>query len=90
MSNILEQANKMVNQTTERSVLYGSFHQCNERIAQLMTLLCGKQITIQDVFYLEIAMKLAREIQNHKEENLLDVVAYFGALNNELENKNEQ
>ena len=30
-------------------------------------------------------MKMAREVQNHKEENLLDAVAYMGALNNELE-----
>jgi hypothetical protein len=50
-----------------------------------MTILTGKQITLQDVFYLEVSMKLAREVQFHKEENLLDTVAYIAALNNELE-----
>lgn len=82
--NILEQANKIVYENTDRSKLYGSYHECNQRIADLMTILTGKQITVKDVYYLEVAMKLAREIQFHKEENLLDTVAYLTALNDEL------
>ena len=82
--NILEQANKIVYENTDRSELYGSYHECNQRIADLMTILTGKQITVKDVYYLEVAMKLAREIQFHKEENLLDTVAYLAALNDEL------
>ena len=82
--NILEKANEIVNTTTERSKLYGSYKECNQRIADLMSILTGKHITLSDVFYLEVAMKLAREVQCHKEENLLDTVAYLGALNNEL------
>lgn len=84
--NILEQANKIVHENTDRSELYGSYHECNQRIADLMTILTGKPISVTDVYYLEIAMKLAREIQFHKEENLLDTVAYLGALNDELNN----
>lgn len=84
--NILEQANKIVHENTDRSKLYGSYHECNQRIADLMTILTGKPISVTDVYYLEIAMKLAREIQFHKEENLLDTVAYLGALNDELNN----
>ena len=82
--NILEQANKIVYENTDRSKLYGSYHECNQRIADLMTILTGKQITVKDVYYLEVAMKLAREVQFHKEENLLDTVAYLTALNDEL------
>lgn len=85
--NILEEANKIVNECTERSKLYGTYRECNQRIADLMTILTGKQITLQDVFYLEVSMKLAREVQFHKEENLLDTVAYIAALNKELENQ---
>ena len=29
-----------------------------------------------------VALKLSRESYNHKEDNLLDAVAYLGALNN--------
>lgn len=82
--NILEQANKIVYENTDRSKLYGSYHECNQRIADLMTILTGKQITVKDIYYLEVAMKLAREVQFHKEENLLDIVAYLTALNDEL------
>lgn len=82
--NILEQANKIVYENTDRSKLYGSYHECNQRIADLMTILTGKQITVKDIYYLEVAMKLAREVQFHKEENLLDTVAYLTALNDEL------
>lgn len=82
--NILEQANQIVYQNTDRSKLYGSYHECNQRIADLMTILTGKQITVKDVYYLEVAMKLAREVQCHKEENLLDTIAYLAALNDEL------
>lgn len=82
--NILQKANNIVNVNTDKTEQYGTYHECNQRIADIMTVLCGKQVTVEDVFKLEIAMKLAREVQNHKEENLLDTVAYIGALNNEL------
>ena len=34
------------------------------------------------MFMAMIALKLSRESYNHKEDNLLDAVAYIGALNN--------
>lgn len=82
--NIFEQANNIVNVNIDRRKLYGSYHDCNKRIAKIMSLLTDKNITVTDVFYLEIAMKIAREIQTHKEENIVDIIAYFGALNDEL------
>lgn len=89
MSNILEQANKIVNCNTDKTELYGTYSECNQRIADLMSIFCDKKITAEDVFKLEFAMKIAREIQNHKEENLLDAIAYIGALNNHIENQNK-
>ena len=83
--NILEQANQIVNINNDKKEQYGSYHECNQRIAEIMSVLCNKPITVEDVYKLEFAMKMAREVQNHKEENLLDAVAYIGALNNELE-----
>lgn len=85
--NVFEQANNIVNVNIDRKKMYGSYHDCNKLIAKIMSILTNKDITIKDVFYLEIAMKLAREIQNHKEENIVDVIAYFGALNDELNNE---
>ena len=34
-----------------------------------------------------VALKLSRESYNHKEDNLLDAVAYLGSYNNYLNNK---
>lgn len=81
--NILEEANNIVHDE-HRNQMYGGYSACNERIAKLMSILTDKEITAQDVFWLEVSMKLAREIQYHKEENLLDTVAYIGALNDEI------
>lgn len=82
--NILAESDKIVHINTDRSALYGSYHDCNQRIADLMSIMTGKAITVTDVYYLQVAMKLAREVQFHKEENLLDTVAYLGALNDDL------
>ena len=91
--NILEEANKIVNTKTERSVLYGSYRECNQRIADIMSILSNKEITVTDVFYLEVAMKFAREIQvafesfrktelnkpfyNYKDDNSMEFNFYF-------------
>ena len=42
----------------------------------------SKEITIEDAYNVLIALKLSRESNKHKEDNLLDAVAYLGSLNN--------
>jgi hypothetical protein len=34
-----------------------------------------------------VALKLSRQSYTHKEDNLLDAVAYLGSLNNYISNK---
>lgn len=81
--NILEKANQIVNERSEEKIReYGPFKLCNERTAIIASVLCNKEITTQDVYYFQIALKLARESHAHKEDNLLDAAAYIGALNN--------
>jgi len=81
--NILERANEIVNlRSEEKARQYGPFISCNEKAAKIATELCGKEITTQDIYYFQIALKLAREAYSHKEDNLLDAAAYIGALNN--------
>jgi len=46
----------------------------------------GNDTTAEDMYKYMIALKLSRESYTHKEDNLLDAVAYIGALNN-YENK---
>ena len=81
--NILEKANEIINlRSEEKARQYGPFIECNARAARIATELCGKKITTLDIYYFQVALKLAREAYAHKEDNLLDAVAYLGALNN--------
>ena len=81
--NILEKANEIINlRSEEKARQYGPFIECNARTARIATELCGKEITTKDIYNFQIALKLAREAYAHKEDNLLDAIAYMGALNN--------
>jgi hypothetical protein len=84
--NILKEADKIINERAEeKERLYGPFIQCNKKAAEIATILSGKEITTQDIYFFQIALKLARESYSHKEDNLLDLVAYIGDLNNYYE-----
>lgn len=81
--NILEQANQIINKRSEeKERAYGPFLECNEKAAIIASILSNKDISALDIYHFQIALKLARESYSHKEDNLLDAVAYIGALNN--------
>lgn len=81
--NILEEANNIVNKRSEeKERMYGPFSECNRRAAAIASIISSKEITITDLYNMQIALKLARESWSHKQDNLLDAVAYIGALNN--------
>ena len=81
--NILEEANRIVNERSEeKERQYGPFSECNNRAAKIASVLCNKDISVIDIYNFQIALKLARESWSHKEDNLLDLSAYIGALNN--------
>lgn len=81
--NILEKANEIVNlRSEEKERMYGPFSVTNLRAAKIASVLSSKDISVVDMYYMQIALKLARESWQHKEDNLLDCVAYIGALNN--------
>ena len=81
--NILEQANEIVNKRSEeKERQYGPFSEGMERAAMIMKGMTGKDITGKDMYCALVALKLSRESYNHKTDNLLDAVAYLGALDN--------
>jgi len=87
MGNILEQANQIINhRSEEKERQYGPMSETNRRASVIASVLSNKEITVQDIYYFQIALKLARESWAHKEDNLLDCVAYLGGLNNFMEN----
>lgn len=88
MSNILKQADAIVNKRSqEKERMYGPFSESMEKAAAMYNLMVPeeKAIEAEDVFKVLIVLKLSRESFAHKEDNLLDAVAYIGALNNFLE-----
>lgn len=93
MANILERADQIVNhRSEEKDRQYGPFHESMKRTAALFNFINirGTQITATDVYWVLVALKLSREGFAHKEDNLLDAVAYLGALNNHLESTKEK
>ncbi len=81
--NILKKANEIINERSEEKEReYGPFSEGMERAAMIASGSTGKQFTAQDMFMCLVALKLSRQSYNHKEDNLLDAVAYLAALNN--------
>lgn len=92
MSNILEKANQIVNERSEeKERQYGPFQASMERAAALYNLMSpqNEHITIAGIYRAMIALKLSREAHAHKEDNLLDAVAYMGSMNDYLEKYKE-
>ena len=82
MSNILERANEIANKRSEeKERQYGPMEETHKRTAELCSLLTGKEITTTDIYWMKVAMKLAREAYSHKEDNLVDACAYLSGLN---------
>ena len=84
--NILEEANKIVNlRSEEKERMYGPFSEGMERAAKIASGCTGKDLTAEDMYMCLVALKLSRESFKHKKDNLLDAVAYLGALDNYID-----
>ena len=81
--NILKKADEIINERSEEKEReYGPFEEGMERAAMIASGATGKNLTAKDMYLCLVALKLSRESYNHKEDNLLDAVAYLGSLNN--------
>ncbi len=86
--NILLRANEIVfERKEEKERMYGSFTQGMIRASKIASGCTGKDITPEDMYMCMIALKLSRQSYNHKEDNLLDAIAYLAALNNHIHEK---
>jgi hypothetical protein len=85
MSNILKEAHKIVyERTEEKSRQYGPFEEGMQRAAQILNGMTGLNVDAKVMYKALIALKLSRESYNHKEDNLLDAVAYMSSMNDFL------
>jgi superfamily I DNA and/or RNA helicase len=86
--NILKEANRIVNKRSEeKERMYGDFEEGMTKAAKLASIMTNKDISTNDMYLCMVALKLSRQSYNHKEDNLLDAVAYLGSLNNHLSKK---
>lgn len=86
--NILEKANQIVNERSEeKERQYGPFEASMNRAAAIYNLISpdNESMTTSGMYRAMIALKLSREAYRHKEDNLLDAVAYIGSMNDYLE-----
>ena len=86
--NILEKANEITNERSEeKERMYGPFEEGMSKAAKIATLMTSKVITTEDMYKCMVALKLSRESYSHKEDNLLDAVAYMSSMNDFLNTK---
>lgn len=82
-TNILKEAEEIVNnRSEEKERMYGPFSEGMKRAALIASGMTGKDLTALDMYKMLIALKYSRESYNHKEDNLLDAVAYTAAMHN--------
>ena len=86
MSNILEQANKIINERSEeKERQYGPMGEGFEMAAMIASGMSGRDWSAHDMFIAMVALKFSRQSYNFKEDNLLDAVAYIGAWQNYID-----
>jgi hypothetical protein len=79
--NILEKASEVLYVRNQKEIEYGPMIPCMEKTARIASELAGHKIPTEDIYHMMIAVKLARNSWTHKEDNLLDCVAYIASLN---------
>ena len=80
MSNILEQANDIINnRSEEKERQYGPMGEGFERAALIASGMSGREWTADDMFVAMIALKFSRQSYNFREDNLLDAAATLAA-----------
>ena len=91
--NILHEADQIINcRSEEKDRMYGPIGEGMEIAAEIFNLITpeGQSITPEGMYWALVALKLSRQHFNHKTDNLLDAVAYIGALNNYIDSKEKQ
>ena len=79
---ILQEAETLIN--GDRAKDYGDAYVNHKRIADMWSVVFGKEVTVRQVILSMIAMKVARLVHDSKEDSWVDVCGY-AALGGELD-----
>lgn len=91
MGNILEQAHKIVyERSEEKERMYGDFISSMIKATNIYNEISQNKMDVDDMYKAMVAIKLSRQWYSHKEDNLLDAVAYISSMNDYLNNKTQK
>ena len=83
--NILKKAYEITSERSEeKERSYGPFQEGMIKASKIASLMTSKDIQPEDMYKCMVALKLSRESYSHKEDNLLDAVAYLSVMNEHL------
>lgn len=73
----------------ERESSYGNCIEDFKKTSKLASIITGKELTEEDCVNVLIAVKLSRQSNKHKEDNLVDLIGYIDILDKVIENNLE-
>ena len=76
---VLEEAIKCI--TSERASVYGPYENESDRACRIFEIITGIKLEPKHVAILMMCVKLAREANLHKQDNLVDLCGYAGLYN---------
>ena len=76
--NILEEANRLIHK--DRNETYGHPLDDFTKTAGLWSVILSTEVTPEQVALCMVAVKISREMNAHKRDNLTDGAGYFGTL----------
>lgn len=80
---VTQEAHNIIN--GDRKEAYGPVTESFQKIADLATRLTGHPLTSIDVCWIMIALKICREQNQHKRDNLVDLCGYADLMNQLME-----
>lgn len=82
-ASLCEKAHGIVNERDdEKDRMYGPFSEGMDRAASIFSASTGIKVEGRHMFLAMVSLKLSRESYNHKQDNLLDAIAYLQGLEN--------
>ncbi len=79
---LLKKAHEIVHERSEEGERqYGPFKESMDKAACIASDILNKEITASDLCICLVALKMARESYAHKEDNILDSLAYLEMYN---------
>ncbi len=86
--NIFKEAEEIIlKRSEEQERQYGDIDESMKKAAEIASIMTGNHVSVKDMYLYMVALKLSRESHKHKHDNLLDAIAYLGALDNYLNKK---